>query len=145
MIDEAVNILKEYISMENVFFIPFLIFIGRCVKKSKRIDDTLIPNILGVLGIFLCSLVSLSQNQPVTWINWVLLITVSVGQGICVSSVSVFLNQWFKQNQKFKTMKTFDGEIIESAYTSEDINQKSQMQAVCYACGQVVGGETNSN
>lgn len=109
MIDETINILKEYISMENLFFIPFLIFVGNIIKKSKRIDDTLIPDILGVLGIFLCSLVSFSQNQPFDWIRWVLLITVSIGQGICVSGVAVFLNQWFKQNHKYKAMKSFDG------------------------------------
>lgn len=109
MIDETINILKEYISMENLFFIPFLIFIGNIIKKSKRVDDTLIPDILAILGIFLCSLVSFSQNQPLDWIRWVLLITVSIGQGICVSGVAVFLNQWFKQNHKYKAMRSFDG------------------------------------
>lgn len=127
LIDEAVGILKEYISMENLFFIPFLIFTGNCMKKSKRIDDTLIPNILGILGILLCSLVSFSQNTPSTWIQWVLLITVSFGQGLCVTGVAIFINQWMKQNEKFKSMQTFDGKANASA--AQDIN-------ICPACGQ---------
>lgn len=113
MINETVDILKEYISMENIFFVPFLIIFGNFLKKSKRIDDTLIPSILGVLGILLCSLVSFSQNQPYTWVQWVLLITVSVGQGVCVAGCAVYINQWLKQNHKFKEMSSFDGVVEE--------------------------------
>lgn len=110
--DEAISLFKEYIAMENLFFIPFLLFVGKCIKKSTRIDDTMIPNILGVLGIFLCSLVSFATNQPITWINWVILITVSIGQGICVAGVAVFINQWLKQKDKYKQMSGFDGEDL---------------------------------
>ena len=64
---------------------------------------------------------SFSQNQPINWIQWTILITVSVGQGVCVSGCSVLINQWFKQNQKYKTIKTFDGEISENNLQQEVI------------------------
>ena len=98
--------------MENLFFIPFLLVVGNGIKGSTRIDDTMIPNILGILGIFLCSLVSFATNRPVTWINWIILITVSIGQGVCVAGVAVFINQWMKQRNKYKQMRTFDGEDL---------------------------------
>lgn len=110
--DETISLFKEYISMENLFFIPFLLVVGNGIKRSTRIDDTMIPNILGILGIFLCSLVSFATNRPVTWINWIILITVSIGQGVCVAGVAVFINQWMKQRNKYKQMRTFDGEDL---------------------------------
>ncbi len=110
MFDDAVNVLKEYISMENIFFVPLLIFIGRVIKSSKRFDDSTIPEILGVLGVFLCSLVALKNNQPVTWIDWTLLVCVAIGQGVSVAGVAVFVNQWAKQHDKYKLASGFDGD-----------------------------------
>lgn len=122
--DEAMNVLKEYISMENLFIIPFLVLIGNGIKKSTRFDDTTIPNILGVLGILLCALVSFSNNQPYSLIQWVLLAVVSIGQGVCVAGVAVYLNQWLKQNRKYKQMRAFDGE------------NPVEMVNACPICGQ---------
>ncbi len=109
MLDDAVGILREYISMESIFFVPFLIFIGRIIKKSRKINDCHIPSILGIMAVILCTLLAIVNNSPLNWIQWIILICVSIGQGICVAGVSVYVNQWFKQNQKYKDLKKFDG------------------------------------
>ena len=40
--------LKEYLSPELIFMIPVLVVIGKGLKKSTRISDSLIPTILSL-------------------------------------------------------------------------------------------------
>lgn len=97
---EITLLIKEYISPELVWFIPFLYLSGNVIKKSKRIDDTLIPNILIVLGIFLSALVSITNNKPNGWMQWVVLSAISIGQGGFLAAMPVLLNQIIKQKLK---------------------------------------------
>ena len=52
--------IKEYIMPETVWLVPRLYVLGSIIKRSIRIDDTLIPTVLCVVGILLSALVSAS-------------------------------------------------------------------------------------
>ena len=97
-LSEISSLVKEYISPEVIWLVPCLYALGSIVKKSKRIDDTLIPTILCVVGIFLSALVSFASREPQGWIQWVILAAV-----IC-------LNQLIKQHIRAGELQAgFDG------------------------------------
>ena len=98
-------LIKEYLQPELVWFVPCLYILGRCIKKSIRIDNTLIPNILVLVGIALSALTGLSNNSPVSWMEWVILISVSIGQGGVLAALAVCGNQMLKQHFKAKENK----------------------------------------
>lgn len=103
--DEIYLLIKEYLQPELIWFVPCLYILGCCIKKSIRIDDTLIPDILVVVGIVLSALAGLSRNNPVSWVEWVILISVSIGQGGVLASLAVCCNQIIKQHLKANNMK----------------------------------------
>lgn len=90
-LSEISSLVKEYISPEVIWLVPCLYALGSIVKKSKRIDDTLIPTILCVVGIFLSALVSFASREPQSWIQWVILAAVSLGQGYVIYHWSCIL------------------------------------------------------
>lgn len=45
-LNEISMLVKEYISPETLWLVPCLYALGIIIKKSIRIDDTLIPTIL---------------------------------------------------------------------------------------------------
>lgn len=106
MTNEIYMLVKEYLQPELVWFVPCLYILGHCIKKSIRIDNTLIPNILVVVGIALSGLVGLSQNNPTGWVEWVILVSVSIGQGGVLASLAVCCNQIIKQHLKANNMKS---------------------------------------
>ena len=111
---EISNLVKEYISPEVIWLVPCLYALGSIVKKSKRIDDTLIPTILCVVGIFLSALVSFASREPQGWIQWVILAAVSLGQGYVIAAAAICLNQLIKQHGRAGALKKgFDGQIKE--------------------------------
>jgi hypothetical protein len=109
-LNEIYLLVKEYLQPELVWFVPFLYILGRCIKKSVRIDDTLIPDVLVVVGIALSGLVGLSKNSPVTWMEWVILVSVSIGQGGVLASLAVLCNQIIKQHVKANNLKGLSSE-----------------------------------
>lgn len=113
-LSEISNLVKEYISPEVIWLVPCLYALGSIVKKSKRIDDTLIPTILCVVGIFLSALVSFASREPQGWIQWVILAAVSLGQGYVIAAAAICLNQLLKQHSRAGALKKgFDGQIKE--------------------------------
>lgn len=109
-LSEISSLVKEYISPEVIWLVPCLYALGSIVKKSKRIDDTLIPTILCVVGIFLSALVSFASREPQGWIQWVILAAVSVGQGYVLAAAAICLNQLIKQHGRAGALKKgFDG------------------------------------
>lgn len=78
-ISQISSLVKEYITPETVWLVPFLDALGSIIKKSVRIDDTLIPTVLCVVGVFLSALVSVAACEPTNWIQWIILVSVSVG------------------------------------------------------------------
>lgn len=85
--------------------------IGHDYKKSIRIDDTLIPTILCVVGIFLSALISVGTAEPQNWMQWIILGAVSLGQGYVIAAAAICLNQLVKQHVKAGELKRgFDGD-----------------------------------
>lgn len=109
-LNEISSLVKEYISPEIIWLVPCLYALGSIVKKSKRIDDTLIPTILCVVGIFLSALVSFASCEPQGWVQWVILAAVSLGQGYVIAAAAICLNQLIKQHiRSGKLQAGFDG------------------------------------
>ena len=103
-------LVKEYISPETVWLVPCLYALGSIIKRSIRIDDTLIPGVLCVVGIFLSALVSVASCEPTNWIQWVILVAVSIGQGYVLAAAAICLNQLIKQHGRAGALKKgFDG------------------------------------
>ena len=104
-------LVKEYISPETLWLVPCLYALGIIIKKSIRIDDTLIPTILCVVGIFLSALISVGTAEPQNWMQWIILGAVSLGQGYVIAAAAICLNQLVKQHVKAGELKKgFDGD-----------------------------------
>lgn len=97
-LNEISALIKEYITPETVWLVPCLYALGSIIKRSVRIDDTLIPTVLCVVGVFLSALVSVASCEPINWMGWVILSAVSLGQGYMVAAAAVCLNQLVKQH-----------------------------------------------
>lgn len=122
-------LVKEYIAPETVWLVPCLYALGSIIKRSIRIDDTLIPTVLCVVGIFLSALVSVASCEPVTWVQWVVLVAVSLGQGYVLAAAAVCLNQLIKQHSiAGRLKKGFDG-------SAADLQQTEGTDAPDGACG----------
>lgn len=113
-ISEISSLVKEYITPETVWLVPCLYALGSIIKRSIRIDDTLIPGVLCVVGIFLSALVSVASCEPASWMQWVVLVSVSIGQGYVLAAAAVCLNQLIKQHTLAGGLKKgFDGQTKE--------------------------------
>ena len=112
-LSEISVLVKEYVSPETVWLVPCLYALGSIIKRSIRIDDTLIPGILCLVGVLLSALVSVAACEPVGWMQWVILAAVSIGQGY-VLAAAICLNQLLKQHSRAGALKKgFDGQIKE--------------------------------
>ena len=113
-LSEISALVKEYISPETVWLVPCLYALGSIIKRSIRIDDTLIPGILCLVGVLLSALVSVAACEPVGWMQWVILAAVSIGQGYVLAAAAICLNQLIKQHGRAGALKKgFDGQIKE--------------------------------
>ena len=113
-ISQISSLVKEYITPETVWLVPCLYALGSIIKRSIRIDDTLIPGVLCVVGIFLSALVSVASCEPTNWMQWVILVAVSIGQGYVLAATAVCLNQLIKQHTLAGGLKKgFDGQTKE--------------------------------
>ncbi len=114
-ISQISSLVKEYITPETVWLVPCLYALGSIIKRSIRIDDTLIPGILCLVGVLLSALVSVAACEPVGWMQWVILAAVSIGQGYVLASAAICLNQLIKQHCRAGELKKgFDGKEEEN-------------------------------
>ena len=124
-LNEISALVREYITPETVWLVPCLYALGSIIKRSVRIDDTLIPTVLCVVGVFLSALVSVASCEPTNWMGWVILSAVSLGQGYMVAAAAVCLNQLVKQHGIAGGLKKdFEGE--ESEPKDHQISDKKQ-------------------
>ncbi|ERT62267.1 phage holin family protein [Peptoniphilus sp. BV3C26] len=101
--------LKEYLSPELVFMIPVLVVIGKALKKSNRINDSLIPTILSIVGIPIALITSLANRMdPMNKIQIIVWILMSIGQGVFLGATAVGVHQFFKQHTEYKNLKTWE-------------------------------------
>ncbi|WP_148465269.1 phage holin family protein [Peptoniphilus harei] len=119
--------LKEYLSPELVFMIPVLVVIGKVLKKSNRISDSLIPTILSIVGIPIALVTSLANRMdPMNSIQIVVWILMSIGQGVFLGATAVGVHQFFKQHTEFKNLKDWEMKedlIKEFKESMEDKNE----------------------
>ena len=103
-LSEISALVKEYISPETVWLVPCLYALGSIIKRSIRIDDTLIPGILCLVGVLLSALVSVAACEPMGWMQWVIL-----------AAAAICLNQLIKQHGRAGALKKgFDGKEEEN-------------------------------
>lgn len=82
----------QFISPELLVLVPVLYILGVGIKKTEKIEDNLIPLILGIVGILLSCLWIIGNNG----FSVVGLFT-AITQGILVAGASVYCNQLIKQ------------------------------------------------
>lgn len=121
--------LKEYLSPELVFMIPVLVVIGKGLKKSTRISDSLIPTILSIVGIPIALITSLANRMdPMNKIQIIVWILMSVGQGVFLGATAVGVHQFFKQHTEFKNLKQWESkeELIKEIKESMEVENESK-------------------
>lgn len=91
---------KEYIKPELLVMVPVLYVIGMMIKRTKKIDDRLIPSILGVVGIVLACVYVLGTEPP-SMIGAFTAFT----QGVLAAGMAVYINQQIKQAKKADSRK----------------------------------------
>ena len=120
---------KEYLSPELVFMIPILVVIGKGLKKSTRISDSLIPTILSIIGIPIALITSLaSRIDPMNRIQIIVLILMSTGQKIFLGATAVGVHQFFKQHSEFKNLKQWESkeELIKEIKDQLEVENESK-------------------
>lgn len=115
------SLISTYFSPEFIYSIPFLILVGKAIKKSTRIDDSLIPTILFILGVCTSTIISLANNQPFNIFQWASLVVTALGQGWLAGLTAVGTHQLFKQSKLFKQFSTFDGGIKDKGNEPEKV------------------------
>ena len=90
---------QEFIKPELLVLIPVLYFIGVAIKKSK-LNDTLIPFILGVVSVLLSGLYIFATEEIEGTQAVATAIFTALTQGVLVAAASVYTNQIIKQSQK---------------------------------------------
>ena len=93
-------IFEEFIKPELLILIPVLYLIGTGIKKSKKISDSLIPIILGGVGVLLSALWVLAISDISSGKEIAVAIFTAVTQGILIAGASVYSNQLIKQLEK---------------------------------------------
>lgn len=90
---------QEYIKPELLVIIPVLYLIGAGLKKS-RLQDNLIPIVLGGAAIFMSALWTFSTSDINGVQNILVAVFTSVTQGILAAGASVYASQIHIQKNK---------------------------------------------
>lgn len=99
-------LISEYVNPELIIAVPFLMFLGRQLKLSNRVDDTIIVNCLCYAGIALALIYNCSLKTPHSVYEWFMMIMISVLGGIVLGYTSVGAHQQFKQYLENKANKS---------------------------------------
>lgn len=91
---------EEFIKPELLILIPVLYLIGIGIKKSKKISDSLIPIILGGVGVLLSALWVFAMSDVSNGKEIAVAIFTAVTQGVLIAGASVYSNQLIKQFEK---------------------------------------------
>ena len=89
----------QYIKPELLILIPVLFLIGIAIKKST-IKDTLIPLILGVIGVLLSGLYVFATSEIQGAQAGATALFTAITQGVLVAGASVYTDQIIKQAKK---------------------------------------------
>lgn len=89
----------QYIKPELLVLIPVLYLIGVGIKRSA-IKDTLIPLLLGAIGVILSGLYVFATSEIQGVQEVATAIFTAVTQGVLVAGASVYTDQIIKQAKK---------------------------------------------
>ncbi|MDR2933290.1 MAG: phage holin family protein [Oscillospiraceae bacterium] len=87
----------DYINPALLALVPALYIIGGFIRKVRVLDNRFIPAILGLIGIVLAVLFTLSTSEIATWQNALSAVFTAVIQGVLCAGASVYANQIKKQ------------------------------------------------
>ena len=90
---------NEFIKPELLILIPVLYLVGEAIKKSN-IKNSLIPLILGAVGIALSCVYVFGTEDVIGAKTLMIAIFTAVTQGILCAGASVYANQIIKQAKK---------------------------------------------
>ena len=93
------ELIKEFIKPELVVLIPVLYLLGVALKKSQTADKH-IPWVLGVVSVGLSLLFIMSTSDVSGWKEALMVVFLSVTQGVLCAGASVYVNQLIKQSGK---------------------------------------------
>lgn len=88
---------SQYIKPELLILVPVLFVLGEIIKKTEFVKANWIPAILGITGVILSALYVWATSG-----FSVMMIFVSVTQGILVAGASVYVDQIIKQGIELK-------------------------------------------
>lgn len=88
---------REYIKPEMLVLVPVLYVVGMILKRTERVDDRLIPAILGIFGIIFALIWTIS-TEGFSGAG----VFTGITQGILVAGAAVYVNQLIKQAKKGK-------------------------------------------
>ena len=88
---------SQYIKPELLILVPVLFVLGEIIKKTEVVKANWIPAILGITGVILSALYVWATSG-----FSVMMIFVSVTQGILVAGASVYVDQIIKQGIELK-------------------------------------------
>ena len=85
--------IKDFIKPELLILVPVLYIVGKGIKKTKIVHETRIPLILGVLGVVLATIYSISTSDLSNYKSLLMCVFVGITQGIICAGLSVYTNQ----------------------------------------------------
>jgi len=88
---------KEWIRPELMGLVPVLCLIGVGLKRSGRVDNRMIPALLGIIGI-LAGCLYIVIAEPCYGVRaWMEALFTGVTQGVLCAGASVYVHQMYKQ------------------------------------------------
>lgn len=92
--------IMNYVKPELIVVSIVLYIIGVALKNAKTVKDSLIPFILGGIGIVLCAIWVLANSTLNTTQEVLMAVFTAIVQGVLVAGLSNYVNQLIKQAQK---------------------------------------------
>lgn len=92
--------IMNYVKPELVVVAIVLYFIGMWLKQAAFIKDKYIPLVLGIVGIFVCSIWVMATASFATGQDIASAVFTAIVQGILVAGLSTYVNQIIKQLNK---------------------------------------------
>ena len=92
--------LMDYVKPELIVVSVALYFIGMWLKQAAFIKDKYIPLVLGIVGIFVCGIWVMATATFATGQDIALAVFTAIVQGVLVTGLSTYVNQFIKQLRK---------------------------------------------
>lgn len=98
--ESMITYLVNFVKPELLIMIPVCYLLGIGFKRSEVVKDNLIPIMLGVISVFLCTIYVISTSDLDGYKSVMMAVFISITQGILTSGCSVYINQLIKQSTK---------------------------------------------